>query len=90
MPSVNNGWKMELFVFDVFEFSKNMVAFEVSKTKHKEKRHAVTRSDRALLLRKTKINPADLVQRKNIGLWLQKSWFNSRGWHIDFFFLLDV
>jgi UDP-N-acetylglucosamine/UDP-N-acetylgalactosamine diphosphorylase len=29
MPSVNNGWKMELFVFDVFEFSKNMVALEV-------------------------------------------------------------
>jgi hypothetical protein len=32
---------------------------------------------------------ADLVQRKNIGLWLQKSWFNSRGWHIDFFLLLS-
>jgi len=28
-PAVNNGWKMELFVFDVFEFSKNMVALEV-------------------------------------------------------------
>jgi hypothetical protein len=29
VPTENNGWKMELFIFDVFEFARNMVALEV-------------------------------------------------------------
>jgi UDP-N-acetylglucosamine/UDP-N-acetylgalactosamine diphosphorylase len=29
VPTTSNGWKMELFIFDVFESAKNMVALEV-------------------------------------------------------------
>eukprot|EP01133_Synstelium_polycarpum_P011235 gene11235-13106_t len=31
MPEANNGWKMELFIFDVFPFSRNMVALEIER-----------------------------------------------------------
>ncbi|GAM25016.1 hypothetical protein SAMD00019534_081910 [Acytostelium subglobosum LB1] len=31
-PDANNGWKMEMFVFDVFPYSKHMVCLEVDRS----------------------------------------------------------